>query len=88
MHPSVGVAAHGVASGDGAGEVGGVSHHNPHESRCDLHLWWYCSSETIEHIVSLLQYHQRWYCSSETICSYSNTTDTIVATKKCSYQIH
>ena len=29
MHPSVGVAAHGVASGDNAGEDGGVSHHNP-----------------------------------------------------------
>ena len=45
MHPSVGVAAHGVASGDSAGEGGGVSHHNPCESRCDLHLWWYCSGE-------------------------------------------
>ena len=44
MHPSVGVAAHGVASGDSAGEGGGVSHHNPRESRCDLHLWWYCSA--------------------------------------------
>ena len=43
MHPSVGVAAHGVASGDSAGEGGGVSHHNPRESRCDLYLWWYCS---------------------------------------------
>ena len=41
VHPSVGV-AHGVASGDSAGEGGGVSHHNPRESRCDLHLWWYC----------------------------------------------
>ena len=44
MHPCVGVAAHGVASGDSAGEGGGVSHHNPRESRCDLHLWWYCSA--------------------------------------------
>ena len=26
VHPSVGVAAHGVASGDSAGEVGRVSH--------------------------------------------------------------
>ena len=43
MHPSVGVAAHGVASGDSAGEGGGVSHHNPRESRCYLYLWWYCS---------------------------------------------
>ena len=42
MHPSVGVAAHGVASGDSAGEGGGVSNHNSRESRCDLHLWWYC----------------------------------------------
>ena len=42
VHPSVGVAAHGVASGDSAGEGGGVSHHNPRESCCDLHLWWYC----------------------------------------------
>ena len=42
MHPSVGVVAHGVASGDSAGEGGGVSHHNPRESCCDLHLWWYC----------------------------------------------
>ena len=29
VHPSVGVAAHGVASGDSAGEGGGVSNHNP-----------------------------------------------------------
>ena len=42
MHPSVGVAAHGVASGDSAGEVSGVPHHNPRESCCDLHLWWNC----------------------------------------------
>ena len=42
MHPSVDVAAHGVASVDSAGEGGRVSHHNPCESRCDLHLWWYC----------------------------------------------
>ena len=42
MHPCVGI-AHGVASGDSAGEGGEVSHHNPHESRCDLNLWWYCS---------------------------------------------
>ena len=39
VHPSVGVAAHGVASGDSAGEGGGVSHHNSHESCCDLHQW-------------------------------------------------
>ena len=45
MHPSVSVAAHGVASGDSAGEGGGVSHHNSRESCCDLHLWWYCSGE-------------------------------------------
>ena len=43
VHPSVGVAAHGDASGDSADEGGGVSHHNPRESCCDLHLWWYCS---------------------------------------------
>ena len=42
MHPSVGVAAHGVASVNGAGEGGGVSHCNPCESGCDLHLRWYC----------------------------------------------
>ena len=41
MHPSVGVAAHGNASGDSAGEGGGVSNHNLCESHCDLHLWWY-----------------------------------------------
>ena len=41
MYPSVGVAAHWVASGDSTGEGGGVSHHNSRESRCDLHLWWY-----------------------------------------------
>ena len=45
MHPCVGVAAHGVASGDSAGEGGGVSHHNPRESRCDLYLWWYYIGE-------------------------------------------
>ena len=48
VHPSVGVAAHGDASCDSTGEVGGVSHHNPHESRCDLHLGWYCSRERSE----------------------------------------
>ena len=41
MHPSVGVAAYGAASGDSAGEGGGISHHNPCERCCDLHLWWY-----------------------------------------------
>ena len=41
VYPSVGVATHGVASGDSAGKGGGVSHHNPRESCCDLHLWWY-----------------------------------------------
>ena len=46
VHPCVGVAAHGVASSDSAGEGGGVSHHNSRESRCDLHLWWYCIEET------------------------------------------
>ena len=48
VHPSVGVAVRGVASGDSAGESGGVSHHNPCESCCDLHLWWYCSGEIVE----------------------------------------
>ena len=48
MHPSVGVATHGVASGDSAGEGGGISHHNPRESCCDLHLWWCCSGRTRE----------------------------------------
>ena len=43
MHPCVSVAAHGVASGDSAGEGGGVSHHNPCESCCNFHLWWNCS---------------------------------------------
>ena len=42
MHPCIGVATHGDASGDSAGEGGGVSHYNPCESCCDLHLWWYC----------------------------------------------
>ena len=42
MYPSVGVAAHGVASCDSAGEGGGVSNHNPGESHCDLYLWWNC----------------------------------------------
>ena len=42
VHPSVGVAAHGVASGDSASEGGGVPHHNSRESCCDLHLRWYC----------------------------------------------
>ena len=42
MHPSVGVAAHGVASADRADEGGGVSHYNPRESRCHLYFWWYC----------------------------------------------
>ena len=42
VYPSVGVATHGVASGDSAGEGGGVSHHNSRESHCDLHFWWYC----------------------------------------------
>ena len=42
VHPYVGEAAHRVASGDSAGEVGGVPHPNPCESRCDLHLWFYC----------------------------------------------
>ena len=49
VHPSVGV-AHWVASGDSAGEGGGVSHHNPHESHCDLHLWWYCIGEMSDNI--------------------------------------
>ena len=40
VHPSVGVAACGVASGDCAGEGGGVSHHNSCESCCDLHHRW------------------------------------------------
>ena len=53
MHPSVGVAAHGDASDDSAGEGGGVSHHNPHESRCDLHLRWYCSSGASDRVVVL-----------------------------------
>ena len=44
VYPCVGVAARGVASRDSAGEGGGVSHHNPRESRCDLHFWWNCSS--------------------------------------------
>ena len=42
MYPSVGVAAHGVASCDSAGEGCGVSNHNPRESRCDLYLRWNC----------------------------------------------
>ena len=42
VHPSVSVTAHGVASVDSAGEGGGVSHCNPCESGCDLHLGWYC----------------------------------------------
>ena len=42
VHPSVGVVAHWVASGDSADEGGGVSHHNPRESCCDLHFWWNC----------------------------------------------
>ena len=42
MYPSVGVAAHGVASCDNAGEGGGVSNHNPRESPCDLYLRWNC----------------------------------------------
>ena len=51
MDPSVGIVAHWVASGDSAGEGGRVSHHNPHESCCDLHLRWYCIGGTIEHTV-------------------------------------
>ena len=46
MHPSVGVPSCGVASGDSAGEGGGVSDHNPCEICCDLNLWWYCIQVT------------------------------------------
>ena len=42
MYPCVGIAAHGIAPHDSAGEGGGVSNHNPRESRRDLHLWWNC----------------------------------------------
>ena len=45
VHPSVGI-AHRVTSGDSAGESGGVSHHSPRESCCDLHLRWYCIEGT------------------------------------------
>ena len=45
VHPSVGVPSCGVVSGDSAGEGGGVSHHNPCASRCDLYLWWYYIGE-------------------------------------------
>jgi len=38
VYPSVGVATHGVASCNSAGEGGGVSNHNSCESRCDLYL--------------------------------------------------
>ena len=42
VYPSVGVATHGVASCDSAGEGGEVSNHNPCGSCCDLDLWWNC----------------------------------------------
>ena len=60
MYPSVGVATHGVASCDSAGEGGGVSNHNPCESRCDLYLWWNCigTSDTL-HITNDLGYSTR-----------------------------
>ena len=58
MHPSVGVAAHGVASGDSAGEGGGVPHHNPCESCCDLHLWWYCSGGRSERVCRIIVDHR------------------------------
>ena len=51
MHPSVSVVAHGNTSGDSAGEGGGVSHHNPCESCCDLHLWWHCIESDIVHTI-------------------------------------
>ena len=61
VHPSEGV-AHGVASGDSAVQDGGVSHHNPCESRCDLHLWWNCIGEMSDKGFVTMNGHVRiWY---------------------------
>ena len=62
MHPSVGIVAHGVASVDNAGEGGGVSHHNPCESCCDLHLWWNCIGKMSDKAFVTMNGHVRiWY---------------------------